>query len=348
MPKENRHIPKYIKDAPWYKDTPDGVDPSDYLAHHRNIDSDLTANNQPRIGLGIRDDFVTETSYQEIPKFRSRIVKRDEFSDVGAKHFKKNGIQKKLTEESVPTKGKRNENVDYDGKRDRWYGYDSKTYNATLQKWEETHRTELEVKRLDESEIIELKELGLWELYQANPHTFFQKSSKTVRLLEDKAIYLKDISKHDSITYDPKSRTDRDDSVGYFNDRNLFVRHLTGDAKRYEESKRFAWDDKARGVKGDINISSNPTLAGMKMEEQSKEQQEKRRVLKNNLLNRYNTNAEIDGDETEDNESNKVVRSQFNEDVFLGNHTSVWGSYYQDGKWGFLCCKKFDRNSLCK
>lgn len=33
--------------------------------------------------------------------------------------------------------------------------------------------------------------------------------------------------------------------------------------------------------------------------------------------------------------------------MFPQNHTSVWGSYWEDGKWGFKCCQQFVRNSYC-
>lgn len=42
-----------------------------------------------------------------------------------------------------------------------------------------------------------------------------------------------------------------------------------------------------------------------------------------------------------------VVRSRYDEDVFPGNHTSVWGSFWADGKWGYACCKSHLKNSLC-
>ena len=35
------------------------------------------------------------------------------------------------------------------------------------------------------------------------------------------------------------------------------------------------------------------------------------------------------------------------EDVFINGHTSVWGSYYSDGKWGYACCHQMEKNSIC-
>jgi hypothetical protein len=33
--------------------------------------------------------------------------------------------------------------------------------------------------------------------------------------------------------------------------------------------------------------------------------------------------------------------------VFTHNHTSVWGSFWADGKWGYKCCRAFMKNSYC-
>ncbi len=39
--------------------------------------------------------------------------------------------------------------------------------------------------------------------------------------------------------------------------------------------------------------------------------------------------------------------SRFEEDVYERNHTSVWGSYYKDDKWGYACCHQMTRNAFC-
>lgn len=35
------------------------------------------------------------------------------------------------------------------------------------------------------------------------------------------------------------------------------------------------------------------------------------------------------------------ARSRYEEDVFLNNHTTVWGSYWNGGRWGYKCCRSF-------
>lgn len=42
-----------------------------------------------------------------------------------------------------------------------------------------------------------------------------------------------------------------------------------------------------------------------------------------------------------------MVRSRYEEDVYPGNHTSVWGSYWHDGQWGYKCCHSYLKNSYC-
>ncbi len=43
----------------------------------------------------------------------------------------------------------------------------------------------------------------------------------------------------------------------------------------------------------------------------------------------------------------RKVRSQYEEDVYENNHTSVWGSFWRDGQWGYKCCHSFVKNSYC-
>lgn len=32
---------------------------------------------------------------------------------------------------------------------------------------------------------------------------------------------------------------------------------------------------------------------------------------------------------------------------YLNNHTSVWGSYWKSGQWGFFCCHSLIKKSYC-
>jgi pre-mRNA-processing factor SLU7 len=41
------------------------------------------------------------------------------------------------------------------------------------------------------------------------------------------------------------------------------------------------------------------------------------------------------------------VKSRYEEDVLINNHTAVWGSWWKDGTWGFACCHQCVKNSYC-
>lgn len=40
-----------------------------------------------------------------------------------------------------------------------------------------------------------------------------------------------------------------------------------------------------------------------------------------------------------------LPRSKCEEDVYINNHTSVWGSWCKDHQWGYKCCKQTIKNS---
>lgn len=46
-------------------------------------------------------------------------------------------------------------------------------------------------------------------------------------------------------------------------------------------------------------------------------------------------------------EEKGAVRSRYEEDVYPSNHTSVWGSYWEAGEWGYKCCRSLVQNSYC-
>jgi pre-mRNA-processing factor SLU7 len=43
----------------------------------------------------------------------------------------------------------------------------------------------------------------------------------------------------------------------------------------------------------------------------------------------------------------KAAKSKYPEDVLINNHTSVWGSWWSDFKWGYACCHSLVKNSYC-
>lgn len=380
MAEQNPHIPKFIKDAPWYTSESSKDDKAalsnDYLSHHRS-GKETQSNAEPRIGQGITDSFIKDVDTKSGPVFKKRCTRAKCVNCGSMDHDKRECLEKPKRKREVHAthnegqdKGKRNENLDYDGKRDRWYGYDVNDYDAYVKKFEERRAAQAEdsiVCEFDIDEEIELKELGLWEEGLKREQISCDVSvgegepGKVVRLREDRAVYLQDV-RNESITYDPKSRRVRDDSQVLNATDGQFVKLLTGDAKEFEASKKFAWDETKRGLQGTDNYVSNPTLAERKMKQQSEQQKLKSTDLKNKLLGVYGaTDSELHGTNpllTRENntslqpgdqdQQDDVVRSRYDEDVYMNNHTSVWGSWYTDGAWGYRCCKSTVRGELCK
>jgi pre-mRNA-processing factor SLU7 len=46
-------------------------------------------------------------------------------------------------------------------------------------------------------------------------------------------------------------------------------------------------------------------------------------------------------------EEKRREKSMYAEHVLVNNHTSVWGSWWRDFKWGYACCHSIVKNSFC-
>jgi pre-mRNA-processing factor SLU7 len=42
-----------------------------------------------------------------------------------------------------------------------------------------------------------------------------------------------------------------------------------------------------------------------------------------------------------------IATSRYEEDVLVNNHTKIWGSYWNQGKWGYACCHSCVKSSYC-
>jgi len=56
-----------------------------------------------------------------------------------------------------------------------------------------------------------------------------------------------------------------------------------------------------------------------------------------------------DGRMKTSNLENVIIRTKYEEDIYLNNHTSVWGSYYsrRESCWGYACCHSCLKSSYC-
>lgn len=144
-----------------------------------------------------------------------------------------------------------------------------------------------------------------------------------------------------------------------------FLRY-SGDATNIQKLQLFAWNSAARG--NDVHLNANPTQGAI-LHSQFQEKKEKLKdTTKVGILQRYGGEEylekvprELLTGQTEDyveySRTGEVIkgrerakpRSKYEEDVFPGNHSSVWGSYYvlSAGSWGYACCHATVHASYC-
>ncbi|WVR06364.1 pre-mRNA-splicing factor SLU7 [Kwoniella sp. DSM 27419] len=193
---------------------------------------------------------------------------------------------------------------------------------------------------------------------------------RNLRIREDTAKYLHNLDA-DSAYYDPKTRSMRDAPVqGMAPEDMKFAgdnfERFSGDASNLQRLQLFAWQSGQRG--NNVHMQSNPTAGELL----HKEFQQKKEVLKDtskvSILSKYGGEEhlqrlprELLNGQTEDyveySRTGTVIkgrerakaRSKYDEDVFINNHTAVWGSYYErdTGSWGFACCHSTISGSYC-
>tara|TARA_B110000208_G_scaffold191604_1_gene259084 strand:+ start:171 stop:2180 length:2010 start_codon:yes stop_codon:yes gene_type:complete len=201
--------------------------------------------------------------------------------------------------------------------------------------------------------------------------TKIKASVRNLRLREDLPKFLRNLDVN-SAYYDPKTRSMRQnpnpdaapESTTFVGDN--YVRH-TGDSKSFYESQIFAWEAYARGQ--GINANADPTAVEL-MQRQFREKKEKlERDTKQGILDRYGGSehrkeapkglltgvTEVErrfdpsGRELGIAGDVAVAKTKYEEDAWPGNHTSVWGSWFDTAtmQWGFACCFSCSRVSYC-
>ncbi|KAK8858578.1 pre-mRNA-splicing factor SLU7 [Kwoniella newhampshirensis] len=193
---------------------------------------------------------------------------------------------------------------------------------------------------------------------------------RNLRIREDTAKYLLNLDEG-SAYYDPKTRSMRDAPVqGMAPEDMKFAgdnfERFSGDATNIQKLQMFAWQSSQRG--NNVNILANPTAGELL----HKEFQKKKEVLKDtskvSILAKYGGEEHLErlprellNGQTEDyveySRSGQVVkgrerataRSKYEEDVFINNHTAVWGSFFdlETSQWGYGCCHSVISGSYC-
>eukprot|EP00668_Euglena_longa_P033296 GGOE01042840.1.p2 GENE.GGOE01042840.1~~GGOE01042840.1.p2 ORF type:complete len:566 (-),score=246.83 GGOE01042840.1:14-1666(-) len=280
-------------------------------------------------------------------------------------------------------------NLAYDGKRDRWNGYDPATHSKYIAEFElqeaerkavKTRELELAVKAgtvstdalnkdedLEQDAIVESEEKKLARGAGCED-VRTRTTIRNLRIREDTAKYLLNLDLN-SAHYDPKTRSmrgnpyaegEQEDKV-YAGDNAL--RH-SGEALDVVQMQVFCWDANNKGT--EVHLQAAPThaeklYANFKAKKEILKQETKRKLLEKYGGEEHlqaaprellfgQTEAYVqysrDGKLLKGAEKS-IPSSKYEEDVYRNNHTTVWGSYWEAGKWGYCCCHQFCRNSYC-
>ncbi|KAJ3544438.1 hypothetical protein NM688_g5747 [Phlebia brevispora] len=193
---------------------------------------------------------------------------------------------------------------------------------------------------------------------------------RNLRIREDTAKYLINLDPS-SAYYDPKTRSMRDNPVkdtaaedAQFTGEN-FLKY-TGEAPDMQQLQLFAWNAAARG--NDVHMNANPTQGQLLHQEYLKKKEQLKESTKVSILAKYGGEEYLEKapkellqgqteEYTEFSRTGQVikgkehvaVRSKYPEDVYVNNHTAVWGSWYDTstGEWGYACCRSTVHISYC-
>jgi pre-mRNA-processing factor SLU7 len=190
---------------------------------------------------------------------------------------------------------------------------------------------------------------------------------QSMRIREDTAKYLLNLDQ-DSAKYNPKKRALVDPGAIADKSAQLFAEEsflrASGEASEFERAQRYAWEAQERSGDTTQHLQANPTAGEVVRRRENEDREAKRRKRAELLANQYGEQPEvpealratITESETfvEYDESGlikgaprKSAASKYAEDVFPNNHTSVWGSWWSDFKWGYACCHSLVKNSYC-
>lgn len=267
----NPYIPKFISTTPWYSTTSKDKD-----------------------GKDVKDE--DKNDYLKHQRKDPNVVVDYSVAQAGG------GISDEIVESG---KSVVKNKVDYDSKRDRWFGYLNEEWDKVLQNWEklkantQKRRKLTETVELDSDDTdyeLELVEMNL-SRDDIRTNTKEDPLEKMMRDRQDVPSYIYNITSDPNnkirVEYDPKSRLSKDTTKGFLNDDQQFVKKLSTEGQNLTELQKFAWeiDQKeqkerqkeslaksleageyvAPQVNLDLSVEASPTLMMMKQRKHREE-----------------------------------------------------------------------------
>ncbi|XP_073134100.1 pre-mRNA-splicing factor SLU7-like [Henckelia pumila] len=383
----NPHIPQYMSSAPWYLNA---ERPS--LKHQRKWKSDPN---------------YTNAWYDRGAKtFQADKFRKGACENCGAMtHDKKSCVERprkiraKWTGKNIaPDEKIETFELDYDGKRDRWNGYDPASFAHVVQRYEardearheylkDQQLKKLEEKnnnqhnedgdsdneddlKVDEAKVDESRQMDFAKV-EKRVRTTGGGSTGTVRNLrirEDTAKYLLNLD-FNSAHYDPKTRSMREDPLPDNDPNEKFYvgdnhHRVSGQTLEFKKLNIHVWEAFDKGH--DVHLQAAPSQAEL-LYKNFKINKEKLKIQnKDTIMEKYGDAAtedklpqelllgqserEVEYDRAgriSKGEEASLPKSKYEEDTYINNHTSVWGSWWKDLQWGYTCCQQTVRNSYC-
>lgn len=363
----NEYIPSFIAKKPFYID--DATQSQDDYLEHQRLQSQK--NNDP---------LSTAKWYDrgKIVGAKATKYRKGACENCGSMtHKEKDCLQRKRKlgakwtgRDIAADEAVQDVDLGWDAKRDRWNGYEAGEYSEVVEEYNALET----MKRAANGEVTaapgaEGEAVAEGTRYEEETDMGRQQSTSTrnLRLREDTAKYLLNLDL-DSAKYDPKTRSmlETETSTNELIAEDGFQK-ASGDAAEFEQATRYAWETQERGDKDKIHLQANPTEALLLRKRKAEESVEKKSTQKKALLDKYGSqdnvtkqnplvSAEVTSNEryVEYDERGKIKgaperkeKSMYAEDVLINNHTSVWGSWWKDFKWGYACCHSTVKNSFC-
>ncbi|EGD78289.1 pre-mRNA-splicing factor SLU7 [Salpingoeca rosetta] len=222
----------------------------------------------------------------------------------------------------------------------------------------------------EDDEKDELKYADSAEMAGSKVDTKRRITVRNLRIREDTAKYLLNLDPN-SAHYDPKTRSMRANPLAHLGvpEKDLpyagdnFVRY-SGDVPKVAEKQVFAWDAANKGA--ELHLQADPTKAELMHKQFKVKKANFQEDQRKSILEKYGGETHLKAPPkellmaqtehyVEYSQTGRVIKgkekpkvlSRYEEDVYPGNHKSIWGSYWVDGKWGYACCHSTERNSYC-
>ncbi|KHO00956.1 pre-mRNA-splicing factor slu7 [Metarhizium album ARSEF 1941] len=356
---ENIYIPSFISKRPFYAG--EEGDDNDYLKHQRREEKKESSQWYDRG----RKSGPAATKYRKGACENCGAIThkaKDCLSRPRAKGAKWTG--KDIQADEVI----QNVNLGWDAKRDRWNGYDSREYRSVVDEFNQMEEFRKQSQKAQTGE--EGSEDGDKYAEENDMSKHQSTATRQLRIREDTAKYLLNLDL-ESAKYDPKTRSLVDGGATGGKAADLFAEEgfmrSSGEAREFEEAQRYAWEAQERSGNTSQHLQANPTAGAFYRKIEQEEIEKKRAEREKQLKEKYGGDdqnampAALRSTMVTESESyveydeaglikgapRKAAKSKYAEDVLINNHTSVWGSWWSDFKWGYACCHSFVKNSYC-